>query len=120
MTTVGIIGPLTPRGSGNHAVSFLQNVAAGLAMATALIRHGYAPFCPHLDMQYVLADPMISETQLKAVSMEWVGRCDVIIALDGWRESTGAMAEYALACGKNIPVVFSIKELVNGASRLVG
>ena len=124
MITVGIIGPLTPRGEGNHAIEFLENVIEGIHAAGLLIAEGFAPFCPHLDYQYLLADFHFTDAQLKAVSMEWIGRCDVILALHGWRESKGAIAEYTLACQKDIPVVEGINELLkmfpNGASRLVG
>ena len=112
MKTVGIIGPYTPRGNGNHAVECLENIQQGILLASELVRVGFAPYCPYLDFQYVLTAVRLSEAQLKAVSMEWIRRCDVIIAMDRWRESDGASAELQTAELDGIPIVYSIDELL--------
>lgn len=112
MITVGLIGPITPRGDGNHAVEFLANVADGIHNAAILVANGFAPYCPHLDFQYVLYDRGLNESMLKAVSLEWIRRCDCVLALPGWRESAGARAEADLCTLAQIPVFESIGKII--------
>jgi len=118
--TVGIIGPITPRGTGNHAVEYLTHVADGLHVAASLVHLGFAPYCPHLDFQYCLVNMNLSEGQLKAVSMEWISRCDVILALCGWSNSPGAKAEWELANKLGKPVVFNTAQLLDWSEKYDG
>lgn len=112
MITVGIIGPITPRGEGNHAVECLVNIAEGIHAGGVLIAEGFAPFCPMLDYQYLLADFHFGDDALKAVSLEWIRRCDCVLALPGWKESAGAKLEADLCALAQIPVFESIGKIL--------
>ena len=113
MITVAIVGPITPIGKGNHAIEFLENVAAGIALAKELAELGFAPYCPMLDFQYFLAGAKLTEEKVKAISLEWVRRCDAVVTLPTWIMSKGAQAEVSLAEYYNKPIFGSVKDLLD-------
>lgn len=112
MITVGIIGPITPRGDGNHAIECLTNISLGIQAAEAIAKEGFAPFCPMLDFAYFLVGSYLTDEQVKAISMEWLSRCDAVYLLPGWEHSKGAIAERECAVLRwKIPAFFTIKDL---------
>ncbi|MCX6825741.1 MAG: DUF4406 domain-containing protein, partial [candidate division Zixibacteria bacterium] len=113
-----VAGPLTPRGNRvdteNAAIEYLLNVRDLVSAAVALIHKGYAPFCPGLDMQYFLSlrpGEMISETQIKDLSMAFLEVSDIIVLLPGWEVSEGCQAEYQRAVELGMPSFYGIRSV---------
>jgi hypothetical protein len=85
------------------------NVKRQIDMADTLMSFGYCPIVPLLNHFQHLAHPRPYEDWVK-IDNELVLRSDAVLRLSG--ESKGADAEVKLAISNNIPVVYSIEELV--------
>lgn len=120
MFTVGIVGPITPIGIGNHAEEFCVNISVGIHIAAMLVRRGFAPYCPHLDFQYIMTGLGVTAEELKKVSVEWIKRCDVVFALPFWEKSEGSKYELKVAQSMGKHVVFSVDELLTWAEAMKG
>lgn len=115
-----IAGPMTPKGkrtdTENGAIEFLLNIRDLIGAAHALIRKGYAPYCPGLDFQYYLTLPagaMISEDAIKGISMAFLEAADCAVFLPRWETSRGAEEEYARAIECGMPIFFGVDEVPN-------
>jgi hypothetical protein len=107
---------MTPRGTRadtkNPAIEYLLNVRDMIQVAVALIRKGYAPYCPGLDAQYFLSLPSgetISEEAIKDISMAFLERSDIMVLLPGWEKSVGCRAEVMRAIVRGIPTYHGVK-----------
>lgn len=86
-----------------------HNTNASLKVADELIKLGFAPFVPLLTHFWDTVSPRSYEEWL-LYDQAWLERCDVVLRFDG--ESPGADKEVAYARSKDIPVVYSIAELL--------
>lgn len=89
-----------------------------------LIANGFAPLCPHWSVFHASArrenDKVIAEAnatsgnishqQWLEVDLRWVESADIVLRLPG--DSAGADQEVKHAQSKNIPVCFSMEELI--------
>lgn len=103
MVTVYIASPYT---KGDVAM----NVKAQIDCADKLISFGFAPFVPLYSHFQHMHYPRPYDVWTR-IDREWVLRCDCLLRLEG--ESKGADAEVALATKNNIPVFYSMTELLN-------
>lgn len=110
MIAVYIASPYT---KGDIAV----NVRESFLVADELVKLGYAPFPPLFAHFWHFLSPKSYETWA-ALDMEWVLRCDCLLRLPG--ESSGADAEVAFAIENNIPVFYSISELMQWTGERTG
>ena len=85
------------------------NVKVQIDAADKLIGLGYCPITPLLTHFQHLVHPRPYEDWVK-IDNEMVLRSDIILRIPS--ESKGADAEVALAEANNIPVVYSIEELL--------
>ena len=74
-----------------------------------LLRQGHTPFCPHsmsgaFERDY--AD--IPDEAYLEMELEWLRLCDAILMLPGWEQSSGSLAEKALAEELDLPVYYAI------------
>lgn len=83
-----------------------KNVQEHLNTFDTLLNYGFAPFAPLL---FHFAKPRRNEDWLD-LTREYVTACDVLIRLPGESEGADAEVEYAKSLG--IPVVNSVRELV--------
>ena len=86
-----------------------KNVRRQMKTFDTLADEGYAPFIPQLYHFQDLMYPRIYHDWMK-LCLEWVTSCDVVLRLKG--DSEGADMEGSLAKRSDIPVVYSIEELV--------
>ena len=114
--TVYTAGAITPYPTEHPVLGFLANLRRGQRMAKDLFLKGYAPFCPFLDFIYFLHledGETITEKQIKELSMVWLERCDAVLVLPRYRKSAGTKAEIARAKELNIPVFYSVEDLLD-------
>ena len=91
------------------------NVRKSIEVANRLLELGYIPFVPLLSHFWHLISPKPHQEWME-LDFEWVLRCDCVLRVSG--VSSGADAEVELAAGNDIPVFYSIKDLVQ--STLMG
>ena len=102
MITVYIASPYT---LGDVGV----NVSRQMEMVDILISKSYCPFAPLYSHYQHIFKPRPYEDWMK-IDVEMLKRCDVVLRLPG--ESAGADREVSIAKKCGIPVVYSVKELV--------
>jgi len=113
---VYVAGLLTPRGikSANPAIEYLLNIRDLARTGLALLKAGFAPFCPALDFLYFILlreDERITEPMIRRFSKDWLRKCDAIFLTAGWEKSRGSVAEKQLADELGLPSFKSIDEL---------
>ena len=85
------------------------NVRAAEELAYQVAECGIMPSCPHTNTRFF--DGTMSHEFWLGGTMELMLRCDVVIMVDNWKDSKGAIAERQEALEQGIPVVYSIDEL---------
>lgn len=85
------------------------NVKTQIDAGNELINLGFAPFLPLLSHFQHMAHPQPYEKWLQ-LDMQWLYVCDCVLRLPG--ESSGADKEVEMAELLDIPVYYSIEELV--------
>ena len=109
-----IAGPMNPR-NGGGAIEYLANCRRMIAVAVELIKKGFAPFCPAVDMPYFIGGypgEAISGEEIKSYSLAWLPVCEAILMLPGSENSAGAQAEAMAAHVLNIPSFTSIDGII--------
>lgn len=89
------------------------NTRNAVLVADELRENGLIPFVPHLTHLWHLISPADYEVWLK-YDFEWIGKCDALLRMPG--ESSGADREIGVATALNIPVFYSVKELLEWAT----
>jgi len=102
MKIIYIAGPYT---KGDPVINTRKAITAGEALAHA----GYYPYIPHLSLFWHLIFPHDAQFWYEYDNV-FLLKCDAVLRLEG--ESTGADNEVALATKNNIPVYFSIRDLI--------
>jgi hypothetical protein len=100
MKTIFVAGLYSRNKKGEKADVFevLENIRNGQQICRLLIDMGYAPYCPRLDYQYFISsDHPPNEEQIKAVSLAWLEKSDVILVISGRGLGGGVDAEIARA-----------------------
>lgn len=102
MKKIYIAGPYS---KGDVAI----NVKKSMDMANELIENGYAPFCPHLTHFLHMNKPQPYKKWLE-IDDQFVLVCDALLRIPG--DSNGADKEIQLAKENNIPVFYSLEDLI--------
>lgn len=95
------------RGPSHWAIH--ENIRAAERVALAVWSLGAAALCPHLNtihFQDALPDHVWLDGDLALLS-----KCDALLTVDNWRESTGATAEVAFAHERGLPVFHDLDSL---------
>ena len=111
-----VAGAITPYPLENPVLGFLGNIKRGQRMAVKLILGGFFPFCPFLDYQLFLQlqeGENITEKMIKDLSMAWLDVSDAVLVLPKYRKSVGTKLEIARAKELNIPVFYSIEDMID-------
>src|SRR6267143_1500914 len=89
-----------------------ENIMRAHEVALALASLGYGFFCPHTHSSHnEVIVPHLPAAYWYELDNHFLAACDAILVLSG--ESAGVQAEIALAYSLEIPVFFSIVDLVN-------
>jgi len=119
--SVYVAGAISPHGKGNLFIESLNNVRRGIKWSIKVWKLGFIPYCPFFDFLFwLVSDEMLdcSEEMIKAYSIEHEKRCNVVFVIPNeegytrWEDSAGVAGELDTANMNDIPVVFSIEELL--------
>jgi hypothetical protein len=88
----------------------LHNVTSAMDISNDLINAGFAPYCPHLTHFLNLNNYQPYEKWLQ-LDLEYLNVCDALLRFPG--DSLGADKEVVFAKNKNIPIFYSLSELLN-------
>jgi len=80
-----------------------QNIDRAEVVALELWRMGFAVICPHKNTAFF--GGAADDSVWLAGDLEMVRRCDLVVTVDGFERSTGAMGEVELAKSLGIPVM---------------
>jgi len=95
MLLVYLLGKITPRDPNKSpGMEYLENVEWMLHLEAELVKAGFAVINPGSDFLLPLKSRDITVEMLREVALEKMRRCDMVIALPGWRESENCMREY--------------------------
>jgi nucleoside 2-deoxyribosyltransferase len=111
MRRIYIAGPY----SANNIITALDNIREGMRAATEVFLAGYYPFCPWHDMNYQLMLRPGESISLQAYydySLAWLEVSDAMLVIGDYQKSKGTMNEIAVALVEQIPVFYSLDELV--------
>lgn len=88
------------RGPNHWAIA--ENIRAAEKVALEVWRMGAAALCPHANTAH-FQDAAPDHVWLEG-DLELLNRCDALVTVDNWKDSTGAKAEVAHATDRGIPV----------------
>ena len=111
MKRIYIAGPY----SSDNVLGVFENMRKGMALATQVRRLGYAPFCPWMDFMYFFindGEPFSLENCYE-YSLAWLEVSDGILFTHDWRKSHGARREHEFAEEIEIPIYYSVEDLVS-------
>lgn len=104
---VYIAGPIYDRDPEKQS----KKVNFAIDCNVALVKQGYIPFCPHLNMDGVAfeyQEGVVREAEWLRHDLAWLKKCDCVLLLE---RSAGADAECAYAEAMGIPIMRSMEEL---------
>jgi hypothetical protein len=98
MEVVYIAGPYHSK----TVYGILENIRKAEAVALKYWRLGYAVICPHKNT--ALFDGSCEDSVWLEGDIELLKRSDIVVMMEGWENSSGAVVEYNLAqaLGKKI------------------
>ena len=112
MIRVYIAGPY----SSESVIGGLNNIRNGLRAAAELMLLGYSPYCPFADHLFCLQLRDGEKLEVKDyynASLEWLYVSNAVLVLPGYEKSTGVKKEIEIALLNNIPVFYSLVDLMN-------
>lgn len=105
MVVVYIAGPFR----GPTAWHVAENVRAAERAGHDVAHLGAMPLIPHANTAHF--DGLLDGAFWIAGTAELLRRCDAILMLPTWRESSGARGEHEIAKAERIPIFYSVDEL---------
>ena len=73
---------------------------------------GFTALCPHLNTLHFEKDCNCKYDDYITGDLRMIDSCDYVFLIPGWEESRGAKIEREYAEKKNIPIVYTIEELL--------
>jgi nucleoside 2-deoxyribosyltransferase len=106
---VYVAGPYTGRSthdaSGYHAID--RHIGIAREACAWLINHGLYFFSPHLNSaHFEVITPSVPPATWYDLDQRILEACDVMLVVEGWRESSGTLKEIAFCKDRGIPVYF--------------
>lgn len=105
--------------SADNPLEILDNMRRGINKSIEVFAAGLSPFSPWLDFQFHL---MRNDNQRFTVqnyydySMNWLEVSDAVLVVEGWKNSRGTKAEIARAEELDIPIFYSLDDLLREAN----
>jgi hypothetical protein len=86
-----------------------ENIRAAERVGIEVARLGFMPLIPHANTAHF--DGEMNDDFWLQGTLELLRRCDLIVMVPGWENSTGARGELALAGELKMPIFLSIEDL---------
>lgn len=101
--------------SANNVIDVLRNIGFGEKMCSKLFSLGFAPFCPWHDKSFIIQNPEKDFTvaDFYEYSVAWLEVSDAVLVIGDWRSSKGTINEIRYARSLEIPVMFTVNELID-------
>lgn len=94
-----------------NAWGIQQHVMRAMAMGLEVWKRGHAALVPHANtMFFQHADGCADDVWLEG-DLELLRRCDAVLMVPGWEQSSGARAEKVFAEDHALPVLFTLENL---------
>lgn len=114
MKVVFIAGPFR----GETAWDIECNVRRAEELALRVARAGAMPLCPHTNTRFFQGQG--SDKFWLEGTKELLRRCDAIIMLEGWENSTGSKGEFEEARKLNMPIFYDLPAVWHGLVEWIG
>jgi hypothetical protein len=100
--------------SADNVLSVFENMRKGMMLANQVRQLGYAPWCPWMDFMYFFInnDEPYSIQNCYEYSLAWLEVSDAILFTPDWRTSHGAKKEHEYAVKHEIPIYYTLSQLV--------
>lgn len=82
----------------------VDNVWRARACAMKYWEKGYTVFCPHLNSAFM--DGIIPDAEFLEADIVILRRCDIIVMMEGWGASIGAIKEHEEAEKSGIQIIY--------------
>lgn len=111
MRVAYIAGPYRP----NNGRTVLENVRLAEQVAIKYWRLGYAVICPHKNTEFF--DGLCPDNVWLEGDLEIVKRVDVVVAMENYKDSSGAIAEIELAKSMGKVIIYDVDGNALGATK---
>jgi hypothetical protein len=91
-----------PYRSNDGPYGITQNILRARDAAVVLWQQGYAVICPHLNT--AMMDGAAPDSVWLKGDLEIMRRCDLVVLVEGWEQSTGTLAEIEEAKRLKLPI----------------
>ncbi len=81
-----------------------RNIRAASEVALKWSKLGYSVICPHANTGHM--DGELPDSFWLEATLELLRRCDLVVMMENWEESTGARGEHDEAIRRGIRVVY--------------
>jgi len=106
--------------SDDNVLGVLKNIGRGQHWAAMLFKKGFAPFTPWHDKEFVIHfyDSEFTVQEFYDYSIAWLEVSDAVFivpnatGLKRWQDSAGTLKEIEIAEKLNIPIYYSLPELL--------
>jgi len=102
--------------NGPNVIEVLKNMRIGFRACVDVLKAGFAPFCPWGDHHFALTqtetEQQLTIDDFYSYSMAWLRAADAVYVCNFRVGSKGTQAEIVEARRLNIPVYFSLKDLI--------
>jgi hypothetical protein len=88
-----------------------DNIARAVAVGIEVARAGGFPVVPHANTSHPDYECVQPYKFWIAGTLELLRRCDALITVDGWRNSSGATKEHDHMVGSSRPVFYNVEAL---------
>jgi len=100
--------------SADNVIDVLKNIGRGEHWAAVIFMHGFAPFCPWHDKQFVTDNYNHDFTvdQFYEYSIAWLKVSEALFLVPGWGKSKGTLKEIEISKEMGIPIFDSFESLI--------
>jgi hypothetical protein len=87
-----------------------RNIKAAAKVAAIVAKRGFAVICPHTNSHLVELYGQLGDQYWLDADLELLAGCDLVVLVDGWKSSSGALREVETSKVLGIPV-YELDEL---------
>ena len=102
--------------TGKDQDEWAYNLLMGRQMAIECAKRGIPYYSPHLNTaRFEIEEALVDVTWQDYMDMDYdiIARCSGILMMVNWEESKGAVLEREYAIANNIPVFYSIEQILD-------